>query len=237
MKKRSIVAIILVVLISLSLKVDAQDVIKLKSGRVMNVKILKEYPDSVRFIVNDDPDKPERVFSREYIESIESTESVGIKQYFKGSYESVVTVDSNISQNDLYFRAREWVALKVNSVKDVIQMDDKDAGMIIFKPSITARGSSAGGGAGSIEFTFKIQVKKGRYRYSVTNFYHKSSSGKSMLDGGRLENEKPACGTFYFTKASWNKMKTNADQTINQLLEELASAMNKKSNGEVEKSW
>jgi len=99
----------------------AQDVILLKSVQKLNVKVLKEDPESVRFILSDDSTKTEKELSMKYVEFIEP------KQQFKGTYEGVVTVDMNITQNELYIRAKEWVALRVRSAKDAIQMNDKNS--------------------------------------------------------------------------------------------------------------
>lgn len=90
------------------------------------------------------------------------------------TYTKVVQVD-NISKGELYNRAKLWFATAYNSASDVLQMDDKEAGQIIgkaiikYNPAFT-RGS--GQTKGKINYTIKVFVKDGRYKYEITDFVH-----------------------------------------------------------------
>ena len=82
---------------------------------------------------------------------------------------------------ELYSRAKAWGAVAYRSMKDVEQLDDKDAGRLILKGMFTARlGSNSAWGFGTdvdVNHTLTIEVKDGRYRYLLTDF---SISGNAL---------------------------------------------------------
>jgi hypothetical protein len=90
-------------------------------------------------------------------------------------YSGVVNVDSTNSK-ELYVRAHEWFANTFKSAKDVIQLDDKEAGKIVGKGFYDAGIPKSYGGIihspliGSVNFTVEIQTKDGKYKYVFTIF-------------------------------------------------------------------
>lgn len=90
----------------------------------------------------------------------------------KFKYTEVVPV-AGASKNDLYTRAKSWVASNYPSSAN-ITMDDKEEGKIICKGNfpITLMGAKQ-----TIDNTFTIEVKEGRYKYTFTDFFITSSSG------------------------------------------------------------
>lgn len=84
-------------------------------------------------------------------------------------YSGVVTVDSTTA-NVLYERAYGWFVDTYNSAQDVIQMSDKDTGIIVGKGGFDQLFSAFAAAFVHIEMTVKIQVKDGRYKYEITDF-------------------------------------------------------------------
>jgi hypothetical protein len=111
-------------------------------------------------------------------------------------FTELVTVDSSLTQEILHYKAKEWFAQSFRSANDVIQMDDKDAGIIIGKGLFSTRYT-----VGDIHFTMKVQVKDGRYKYWISNFIHEELTHN--WSGGLIENEKPDCGYYFMAKKVW----------------------------------
>lgn len=146
-------------------------------------------------------------------------------------YTELVKVDSMISQNDLYLKAKEWMARTFNSAKEVIQMDDKDAGIIIGK------GNFLEGKACRINFTLKIQVKNGRFKYWFSDFSH-DCNPLSQYNGGRLENDKPDCGYFMMAKREWKQMIPDVTEAnIGLMILDLKSSLSNTSIGNLKDNW
>lgn len=118
-------------------------------------------------------------------------------------YSDLVLVDSSLTKEKLYLKAKEWFAQSFRSANDVIQMDDKEAGIIVGKGLFSTRYT-----IGNIHFTMKVQVKDGRYKYWISNFRHEELTHN--WSGGFLENEKPDCGYFLIAKKAWVEYIPNA---------------------------
>lgn len=89
----------------------------------------------------------------------------------KVSYSAVVQVPG-ASKIELYSRAREWYASTFGSSKAVLEMDDKEAGKLIGKAY--AQFEFAGAIGKPLDWalwrTIKVEVKDGKYRYTITDF-------------------------------------------------------------------
>ncbi len=138
-------------------------------------------------------------------------------------FSDVIILDSTIIKVELYNRAREWIALSFISANDVIQMDDKDAGIIIAKCNIPISDGGMYLVEGKVEFTVKIQMKDGRCKYWFNNFYH--SSYKEGYSGGALENEKPLCGNFNMMKKGWIKVKEMTYSYVKSMIASLRNTL------------
>lgn len=135
-------------------------------------------------------------------------------------YTEIVYVESK-TKDELYLNGKEWLANTFKSSKEVIDMDDKEAGQIIGKGLFVV---SLNGDWGYIHFTVALYFKDGRYKYEIKNISHenpKSSSRSGLGDGGAVENEKPACGKMLMSKKQWEKIKVNADSNIKNLIADL----------------
>jgi hypothetical protein len=78
-------------------------------------------------------------------------------------------VQANGTQQELYSRAREWFAKTYNSAQSVIQMDDKDK--IVGKANMVSYYKNYH--FGLIYYTISVYLKDGKYKYEITDFYHK----------------------------------------------------------------
>lgn len=88
-------------------------------------------------------------------------------------YSGTVMLD-NSSKEELYIAARKWFVRTYKSAKDVIQMDDKEAGIIMGVATMPTfrRCFFRLHDSGSIEYLISIEVKDGGYDYEVSRFTH-----------------------------------------------------------------
>lgn len=99
--------------------------------------------------------------------------SSGVLAQEKLEFSQVIKADS-VKRENLYIALKEWVVTSYNSPKDVIQMDDKDAGLLIcngvinYSPKKITHLSYKG----IIKYSLKIQVKDNRYKVDISNFVH-----------------------------------------------------------------
>ena len=87
------------------------------------------------------------------------------------AYAEVVPVE-NATQAELYARGKVWFAQNFKSAKDVIQADDKQAGILVGKGWQEVRVAGAMGTAvpQKLNYTIRLALKDGRYRYELTDF-------------------------------------------------------------------
>ena len=103
-------------------------------------------------------------------------QSIGIQE--------VVKVDS-LSKKQIYDRAKMFFVETFKSAKDVIQLDDPDAGTIIGKGNASySYFNVAATAVLTVYFTIKIEVKDNRYRYTITDIRY----GQYKLDPAEFWN-------------------------------------------------
>jgi uncharacterized protein with TBP-like fold DUF4468 len=115
------------------------------------------------------------------------------------------------TKNDIYVRAYEWIAKTFTSAKDVIQMNDKEAGKIIAKAVLVIDGAKNMYGVigkDYIHYTISIDVKDNKYKCVLSDFYHEGGIyGNQQCSGGSLDNYSSSCTTWYMTMNRWNSIK------------------------------
>jgi len=141
----------------------------------------------------------------------------------KVSYEGVVKLDS-LSSSDIYTRANEWFAITFNSAKSVIQMNDINSKKIIGKGSTSVLFRSFDGG--QFFYTISFFAKEGRYKYIITDIYHKSSLANPNGSGGDITNETPACKKWFLTTKQWTSFREQAETNIKLIIDNLNNYMN-----------
>lgn len=143
-------------------------------------------------------------------------------------YSEVVRVDS-VNSQELYVRAHSWIARSFNSASNVIQLDDKAAGMIVVKGVFAVKDNVVNPTmmdvslSGTVDFTLEIQTRDGRYKYIITDLVFKLL-GQREYD---LRSSTISVGGFYKTKTNmrWLELRQNTDATILRIIESLRQAM------------
>lgn len=94
---------------------------------------------------------------------------------------SEVIQTEGLNKSDIYAALRGWVATSFNSAQDVIQMDDKDAGIIICSALFNYNYGKMMYAAyeGVVKYTLKLQVKDGRFKAEISNVIHQNNPGNA----------------------------------------------------------
>jgi len=148
------------------------------------------------------------------------------------TYTEVVQVDS-VSKDELYNRAKLWLATAYNRSSDVLQMEDKDAGQIIGKAIIKYNPTVFSGSEqtkGTIKYTIKIFVKEGRYKYEITDFIHDpygNQYGKFSVGlittAEECPNPKPMAKKW--SNKIWKDCKDQIESNVTPLISSLKQGM------------
>lgn len=104
-------------------------------------------------------------------------------------FENVIKVDSTLTAKRLYELGVEWFAKTYNNSKAVIQMQDKDAGIIVAKAMFQA--TIIGKGliptvTTPVDYTLKIQFRDGRLKYEMTDFLEKGFAPYGSIKDGEV---------------------------------------------------
>lgn len=154
--------------------------------------------------------------------------------FFNLSYSQenkLIKIDSvDMSKDELFSRAKSYIAYAFKSANSVTQLDDKENGKIITKGNFTSvTQQSLGKYASVINFTLTIDVRDGRFRGVITDLYHDGLVSEPSHLGGSFENDKPVIGTLYFPKNYWIKVKEKGVLDAQEILENFAAYMKSKS--------
>jgi hypothetical protein len=133
-------------------------------------------------------------------------------------YETVDTIPST-TKIDLYNKSKIWFVNTFNSAKAVLQMDDKEAGIIMGKGITPYEGGNAFSGPihNSINYTININIKDNKYRIQVYDI--------------SISNENASYTPEYCLKyPKMNKKKLEKiDDSVKELIASFKTAINKKS--------
>lgn len=130
-------------------------------------------------------------------------------------YQGVAPVEGATS-SELYSRAKAWVATAYRSAKDVIQLDDPNAAKLIVRGNfhVAVYTNDAW-----IRHTLTVEVKDGRFRYTLTDF---------VFDNGYwsvpLEEEKKFTGQ---RKKLFGQVIAQAEATIVDMKKSMSSSSEK----------
>ena len=133
-------------------------------------------------------------------------------------FTDVVTVDSTVKKEELFNRARVWFVTEYRSANDVIQMQDKDAGIIIGKGSfIVSNGVGIMINTLKVANTIKLYFKDGKYKYEITDF----NVYEGDLPGTPISQKAPGYG-----KKSWQNMLYAINDEVKKAINRLETSMN-----------
>lgn len=157
----------------------------------------------------------------------------------KITYSEVVPVDSSVSKQELFGRAREWFAKTYRSSTNVIQMEDKESGIIVGKALFQVYHRALGSNypSGYINYTISVYLKDGRYKYVFTNFYH---SGQGMAAGygvceDMLNTKDNVLGLSY--QKTYNYYLSQLDLQIQDIASDLKESMKIQSFNNQDDTW
>ncbi|WP_223559561.1 DUF4468 domain-containing protein [Chryseobacterium lathyri] len=151
-------------------------------------------------------------------------------------YEEVVKVDSTVAKDELYNRARSWIANTYKSEKDVMSIEDKALGEISGNGSIRYDPNKFYFGAdcarGYITYKINLYIKDGRFKYVLHSFIHEGTrcEGGGITSCGVLTNDLEAPEDKCPNKG-WREIKGLTNSRIESLVSDLKEAMNKKYEG------
>ena len=97
------------------------------------------------------------------------------------SFEQVINASSKnetdtIKKEQIYSVIIEWIGTNYQSAKNVIEIQDKDKGLIILNAlfDFKCSGLSSMHYSGVINYKMKIQIRDGRFKVSMWNFTHEA---------------------------------------------------------------
>lgn len=77
--------------------------------------------------------------------------------------------------------------------------------------------------SGKILMHVKIEVKDGKYKYTINKVKHIADNGKNS--GGDITKDIPECGSMFLPELTWKKIKGEAIKDANLLAEDIKDAM------------
>jgi hypothetical protein len=147
-------------------------------------------------------------------------DGIPIDENGKINFNEVVNVDS-ASQDALYVNAKQFFVENFKSANHVIQMDDKQSGIIIGKGWSTYLFWNA---PITLRYTIKIQCKDDRYKYEIydISFFDSAASRQSAETFLSKKNYYKANGT---PKGYYAKHRKGMEDTVDELARQIKSAM------------
>lgn len=145
-------------------------------------------------------------------------------------YEEVFSVDSNITKDELFNRARSWFVDYYKDANEVLQVSDKESGELI-GAAIYKYSFLVGGGrmAMTIDYRVSVKMKEGRYKVSIYNLYNSKSSnnGSTPYNGiGEItENHKE--NKRWLNPKRYGKMTMSIRAYVEVIYQSLFAAMSK----------
>jgi hypothetical protein len=105
------------------------------------------------------------------------------------TYKEVVTVPGTPAE--LFNRAIEWINKEYKNPVDATKVRDQASGVIeiIHRIEITRVEQGATLLAGRVDYTMKLEMKDGRYRYTITNFIWRDMSRRPLEQFMNKQNQ------------------------------------------------
>jgi exonuclease I len=138
------------------------------------------------------------------------------------TFTGVIKVDSTLKKSDLYSKGLEWFASVFKNTKAVIQMQDRETGIIVGQGAYSVIHPKSGLIREQIQpQTFKVQLsfKDGRFKYDFTEFDDKDYFG--IVTDGEVTKwpsfSKSVMKRYY--KETQDQTKAEAESLIANLTE------------------
>lgn len=96
------------------------------------------------------------------------------------TYKEVVTVPGH--PGELFNRAISWINTQYKNPAEATKVRDQASGVIdiIHRIELTRDDKGVARPAGIVDYAMKLEMKEGRYRYTITNFNYKDISRKPI---------------------------------------------------------
>jgi hypothetical protein len=146
-------------------------------------------------------------------------------------FEEVIQVDSALSKSSLFKVGKLWLNDTYKSGKDVIQMEDENAGIILGKAVIKYTPtfySASVPATGYINYTIKLSFKNGRYKYEIYDFIHEGSTNEYGQNGslGLInDGEKYLGNSSVFSKGYRDKVNEDTQKRIKSQIPLIISSL------------
>lgn len=152
-------------------------------------------------------------------------------------YQKVIQADS-MNKDQIYSSARSWFASTYGKADEVIQMSDKDAGLIIGKGvfEYSYKGLSYKCYSGYVEYEIKVEIKDTRYRVQLSNFTHAVDFGNNpncalgVLSTSEIYTDR-GMSKKYHNKV-WTDLKLKSDDYSKQIFSSIQNHTNKPKNSD-----
>jgi hypothetical protein len=158
------------------------------------------------------------------------------------TYSKVIQADS-LDKTSTHVALRMWFTEFFKSANHVIQMDDKDAGIIIGKGSTKYNygGLTYLCYEGYINFTVKVQIRDGRYKAEVSNIIHENLPKNSRNCNLGLMTTDAEHRTKGLEKSFQNKVADHIKNYMRTISEDIFAEMQMYTNNaiisEIQEDW
>jgi len=139
---------------------------------------------------------------------------------------SKVIPKENVDSKSIFVAVKSWFGMNFVSAKSVIEVEDKDAGLIIGNSLVpySKGGLSYSAYEGDLKFTLKIQIKDNRFKVTVSNFLHEGTRNPNyelgVLTTSETFTDKGMNKKFH--NIVWADLKTKAEQIANKYFLDLS---------------
>ena len=151
----------------------------------------------------------------------------------KLTFSKVIEV-KDVDKTSIYISLRDWISTYYRDTQEVLQMDDKDAGIIIGKAIFLYSMNKLAYAAyeGKIWYSIKLQVKDGRFKVEMLNFIHENKKVNAPTCNLGLitiaENYTDKGAQKFFHNKVWKDIKVKSERESNSIfsdLEKLAASI------------
>ena len=158
------------------------------------------------------------------------------------TFSKVIKADS-LDKTSLFVIINDWFASTYNSANDVIQMTDKDAGVLIgkgvFEYSFGKLSYSCYDG--HVKYTIKVYVKDKRFKVILTNFIHSVNVGHGHSCNLGLITMDELYATSGMSKKYhnrvWRDIKIKAQIYSNKIFKSLENKVNESKTNLIDDNW
>lgn len=147
------------------------------------------------------------------------------------SFEKVIQAD-RMNKSLIFIKVNEWFATNYNSANDVIQMAEKDEGIIIGKGNLSYNheGYLYRCYEGYINYTIKVYIKNNRFKVVLSNFNHTViPDNPDACELGIITTAKEYTNSGMSKKyhnTVWNNIKTQSEIFSKNIFIELEEKVN-----------